>query len=52
MSDLSGWCHDANSGHFPKLAERLHNDCAKRLADPVMKPDKCGCHCHEKADAA
>lgn len=42
----TGWCRDANSGHFPKIAEKMHATCAERLADPVQKPDVCGCSCH------
>jgi hypothetical protein len=49
---ISGWCRDARSGHFPKLAPTMHATCAERLADPVMKPDECGCECHREGDAA
>lgn len=45
MTRESGWCIDANSGHFKKLKEQLHATCAARLADPVQKPDECGCEC-------
>jgi hypothetical protein len=45
VSTITGWCRDARSGHFPKLAEQMHQTCAERLADPVQKPDECGCDC-------
>jgi hypothetical protein len=45
---ISGWCLDARSGHFPKLAHRMHTECAERLADPTKKPDECSCPCHER----
>lgn len=46
----SGWCQDATSGHFPTLAEQMHQTCGERLADPVKKPDRCGCSCHQAVD--
>lgn len=48
----SGWCRDARSGHFPKLAEQMHQTCAQRLADPVQKPDICHCPCHQSSEEA
>lgn len=45
MSAMSGWCLDANSGHFPKLSANMHATCGERLADPCAKPDRCDCTC-------
>lgn len=46
--NVTGWCRDARSGHFPKLAAQMHQTCAERLADPVQKPDECSCLCHRE----
>lgn len=47
-ASVTGWCADARSGHFPKLAANMHATCAERLKDPDKKPDACGCPCHQR----